>query len=746
MKVWQSRSIADFRSAVDPSNNETSLGGLVQHSESSSTASPMPDKEKMPTSNCASPPEVTSANPIRPLHVEDMKTEAAEQDAEGYWIEKDKERLEVIANMEKTMAEKKRELASTVTALKVVSDAKLKLQAELEKKTASVSEMEEDLTHLSHALDAAEMDNELLVKDLAYSRRDRQRQNKRAQEVMTLLEADPSKITIATLLQDKAKDESRLLKTLQKKDSEIESLTSQLEERCDSVAKLTANLSRVADFDRWDDIKKEFEDIRTRVDNLPDQLQASWLECEKWKGQYEEAMLDQVSLEEELQNVKDSNEEAIRELRWSLMNEAAASQRSLNECLKQVFERMIRCSLLLEASGFAPFDRKHRAICEKMLQVTGKDYQKPLLAHYDEHDIYEEFRETTDDRGLSSQRREDNGWGSQNCEDVVMKTGGKDFASTSTSSTNSGSGAYKVSPDSTSVAEGVEVFSAPDPSQGQNEADLPVGDTERLPVQEVDNTYEDDAEYSNIYNNTADDADSSDGENNQESAGTPGDAEEKPEQVESSEPLRSSEAAGVASPSTAGKGSIWEDVSFAAAKDAPFSFQAGSTTDLGPESNEKPPGLEPFGTSQPLDFNFGQMGSPVSLTGPSPSFPPPFTQSASGGIFSFKAQVPPSLTIQEDDEVMPNTETAKEKAPEHDSETGSLRQTKKPKTSQLREQSAPDPETPDAAPSFAPSTPTRNQKRAAKREKKAAKKAEQGAKNAKARERRRVQQVLMMRS
>ena len=82
-----------------------------------------------------------------------------------------------------------------------------------------------------------------------------------------------------------------------------------------------------------------------------------------------------------------------------LKQRVAVSERALKKCLKEVFERMVRCSLCLETEGYLPFDRKHRAICERVSEFTGRDYQQRLMDFYDdgEHDIQGEPKRYEDD-------------------------------------------------------------------------------------------------------------------------------------------------------------------------------------------------------------------------------------------------------------------------------------------------------------------------------------------------------------
>lgn len=365
-----------------------------------SSSSPASPKEA-PSKSSWSPSDPAATELIGTSQAEDQEKKKAEEVTEKYWIEKDQERLEVIANMEKTMAETKGELVNTATALQMASGANLKLQAVLEKKTTSLSEMEEDRIHLVHSLDAKEIDFENLKKELALNRRYRKHHLNRAEEALASIQANPSKEAIAKVLQAKAEAESLHLVKVTEMETEIDFLKSQLEERCNSEARLTKSLSRVADFDRWKIIKQEMEEVNRRANKLPDQLHAAQLECEKWKGQYkklwkkhEKLILDQASLEQHLHNVKEFNLKLSSELKRDLMNKAARSERAFKECIKQVFERMVRCSLCLEIDGYLPFNNVHREICAQVLKLTGKDYQQALCDYYDdhhEHDIREEF-------------------------------------------------------------------------------------------------------------------------------------------------------------------------------------------------------------------------------------------------------------------------------------------------------------------------------------------------------------------
>lgn len=319
------------------------------------------------------------------------------KETEKYWIKKDEERLAVIGDMEKAMAEMKGDLANTVNAFRLASNANSKLQAELGRKTTSLVQVEEDMAEVNHDLNAAEMHNEKLKKDLAHSQRERKHQFDRAEETIALIEADPSRETIAELVQAKADVESRSLSKQREMESEIDTLNSQLKERCDSVARLTENLSRVADSDRWVDVRRELSEVWERADRLPEDLQIAMRECDGWKDQFH-ALQD--SQEEEL-------EKTMREVRWQLNEEAVKSEQALRGCLRQVFERMVRCALCLELQGLLPFDEKHSAICEQVLKLTGEDYQQPLLEYYEEHDVQEEFEDNLEDDDEDYERVDD---------------------------------------------------------------------------------------------------------------------------------------------------------------------------------------------------------------------------------------------------------------------------------------------------------------------------------------------------
>lgn len=399
VKIWKTRSTSDY------SNDATLLKNPTQGSDPSSPTLPKIRAEMTPESSLSS----STTELIGISQTEYTKTAEAKRDIEDFWIEKDKERLEVIASKEKTMTEMQRKLDNTVNAFQIASDANHKLQAQIEKRTTYLSQMEEDIDYISHNLNAADMENERLEKDLAHSRRDQKYQFDRAEEALILIMADPSKKSVAKLLEAKTEAESRSISQQRAMESEMDSLKLQLEERCDSVVRLTETLSRVADSDRWKDIKIEMEELKIRANNLPDELQAAWRECEKWKGQYEtlwrkqeELLWEQASLEERYRFVKDYDLKAMRELRRDLQNEAATSQRALKGCLKQVFERMVRCSLCLESEGYLPFDRQHRAICDQVLELTNQDYQQALSDYYDEHDIREEFNLKEEDDDYSA--------------------------------------------------------------------------------------------------------------------------------------------------------------------------------------------------------------------------------------------------------------------------------------------------------------------------------------------------------
>lgn len=149
--------------------------------------------------------------------------------------------------------------------------------------------------------------------------------------------------------------------------------------------------------------------------------------------------------------------------------------------------------------------------------------------------------ETVDGRGTPDQDWEDASEGSQDCEDSSLTTNGKEVTSTSATTSNSDSrkhclpsaatasaensqASVAVPADSEGLPDPSETFKAKcrsvlDPANSPNMTDThivdstPVNDdTERLPVQDLENTYDDDVKYSNNYDDMVDGAGSSDGE------------------------------------------------------------------------------------------------------------------------------------------------------------------------------------------------------------------------------------------
>ena len=208
--------------------------------------------------------------------------------------------------------------------------------------------------------------------------------------------SDSSEETIAEALEAKADAESD--KKLQQREreskidcleSKIDCLESQLTERSKSVARLTRILSRVADFDRWKDIEETFNTLASQAETLPEQLEGALIEYHKWMGEYQKLWRDHQQLLEDhasLQNV----------LRMVQRMDLKVIQ-NLKGCLRQVFERMIRCSLLLEDDGYRPFDREHRTICKRVVKLTGQDWQQALIDYYKEHAISDDFALFSDD-------------------------------------------------------------------------------------------------------------------------------------------------------------------------------------------------------------------------------------------------------------------------------------------------------------------------------------------------------------
>ena len=378
------------------SNSETMLESPAQGSQSCFPPWSILSKVEVPSDCRSSPPLATDF--IEAYSDAEAETGDTENVTDKYWIKKDEDRLAVIANMEKQTNEMKGELTGAITAFQIASDANQKLQAELEKKNTSLTQIEEEVDSLCHNLDAAEMNNEKLEKELDNTRTDWKYQYDRAEEALTMIHAEPSRRVMANLLQAKTKAESDKITQQKEMESEIRSLESQVKHRTHSVAQLTETLSRVADSDRWKDIKKELEELRIRAGDLPKRLHAAELESEKWKKEYgtmlqeyEICQADKASLEENLESVKDQDLDAMRQLRGDLQDQAAKSERSLRKCLRKVFERMVRCSLCLETAGYLPFDMKHQAIYEKVSELTGRDYQNPLMEYYADNEIQGEF-------------------------------------------------------------------------------------------------------------------------------------------------------------------------------------------------------------------------------------------------------------------------------------------------------------------------------------------------------------------
>ena len=349
-------------------------------------------------SGYSTPPELAEPNVIGALPVKNEESADTNLAIERYWIEKDEERLAVIADLEKTAAEVQEKLDNTTKAFRMASDANSKLQAELQKSSMCLSQQEDDMEDLSHELDAAEMGNENLEQELAQSRIDCKHQFDRAEEALILMQTRSSNETITRLLQMKASAEDRFTAYQREADSEVRDLESQLEERCNTVARLTRTLSRVADLDQWRDIEDELKDLLERAGKLPMDLEAARSECEEWKRkhasisqEHEMTLKERDSLQETLKTTTEYDLKTIRDLERKLAREAATPRRALKNCLKSVFERMIRCSICLERNGYQPFDENHQAIREEVLDLTGHDYQQPLIDHYDEYEICEEF-------------------------------------------------------------------------------------------------------------------------------------------------------------------------------------------------------------------------------------------------------------------------------------------------------------------------------------------------------------------
>ena len=353
--TWHDRTVSSS------SNDGAFLGSHARLSESCLAALPDLDRKVVPFDSRSSPPDIAPTD----FPAEDDDAENNDVSVEKYWIEKDEERLAVIAGMEKAMAGIKEELANIVTAFQMATAANHRLQPMLEKKDSTISQMKENMDDLLYQLDVADMDGEKLKKDMAHSQRNG---------------------TTANPIQAKVEWES-----------EKDFLEAQLIQRCESVALLTETLSRVADSDRWKDVKQELKNLETRSGNLPEEIKAALHECNKWKTQHDTILEEQQELlsqkdylESELQYVQEHSLTRLRDLKQKC-KDRTASEKALKKCLKNVFERMVRVSLCLETAGYLPFDDDHRAVCEPVLELTGEDYQEPLLAYYADHEIQDEF-------------------------------------------------------------------------------------------------------------------------------------------------------------------------------------------------------------------------------------------------------------------------------------------------------------------------------------------------------------------
>ena len=416
-----------------------------------------------------------------------------DSDNEQYWIRQDEERLEVIREMEKEMVETKAQLASMTSAFQMASDSS----------------------------------KEAIAKALEDAKNDKKSQQRKMESKIDSLK------------------------------SEMDSLQSQLAERCKREAALTKIFSRVADFDRWKDLEEILDTLASQAGTLPKQLEEALLMYHKEIGEYgklwnahQQLLKNHTISKNVLQNIKKMDLKVIREL---------------NGCLRQVFERMIRCSLLLEDEGYRPFDREHRAICEKVLNLTGQDYQQALIDYYKDHAISDGFALFPDDDETEHEAGGHvvNGggqFGNADYHDQANEGPAEAHTENRRIDPSTFIAGYANSVEDSSLGPGrypelvhtaepeevqewpqlsdVEARSAFDVSEDRTlanplvDGDIPrIADMnaylESLPIRNLDNTFWDDAEFDNRYENCVDDVESFDDERTESTA----DNEEGPERV-----------------------------------------------------------------------------------------------------------------------------------------------------------------------------------------------------------------------
>ena len=769
------------RSGSDSSENETLLGSPAQDSDSSSPTPPKSGKE-VPSKIFSLRSELAATDLIGTSLAKDTKKDEAEEDTEKYWLEKDGEQLVVIADMEKTMATMKKELANTINAFQMASGANNKLQAELNKKNTSLLQVEEDRNHLVHNLNVAEMENENLKKELAHSRRDHKYQFDRAEEALTLIEADSNKESTAKLLQAKAEAESRNMTQVE---SEMDFLKSHLKERCDSpvmteydhlvvaAAKEEAVQESPDISEAWS--KREFDHTArspvlspTTVDQAKQAVTGSSVvaqdrgcissddvvptpdilspggtgegarDSHRPRVVLEDNCSTDITVEEGSGHIK----EASNNNDATAADHRKASGDSLTATIRMIEANVARVKAI---DGTPAEKRKAWGECLKAQTVIFRA----------------EFARW---RAESNLRKQPLFAG----EKTVSAPG----ASTEPKSSD------KFEPSSMSNSGKATNLSNSDSSNGPNIGGTFDFRTSKNPPP-------------SLFAKPIGDSNAKSGE-----------------ESTAPEALRISKAAEAANPSTTGKGNrkdIGKDVPFAAAGKKSFEFTPPPATDLEAKLKGQSPVFKSFSFpknktsasenfeakqgseateaqkeaitstrendisfSQPQGFNFGGNSGPVSFTASSPSFPAGATQPAATGIFAFKEQVSPSVTIQPKEKVVkeevamfkkdmpkidiPNSreetlveETPEVVAPEDESPHEKNLREKKLRKKMLREGNAAKEETPNKATPPSASEPSRNEKRAAKKEQeKAAKNAEKEAIRRKAQASRRVQQAMGM--
>lgn len=495
----------------------------------------------------------------------------------------------------------------------------------------------------------------------------------------------------------------------------------------------------------------------------------------------------------------------------------------------------------MEVNGYLPFDNKHRTICERVLELTGKDYQQPLKDYYYDHDIHEEFDlnefveedgRVFDHQGQAGNEGLEPEGNDQGYEEGLIEsadTTDESFPAQAANTTEDDGSVPTATQEAQSkhdnhhVHESQEVFSgaaSPVPPIFSIPVVTPKPETSQGP--EPSKPIFESTGFSNPFGSNG----PNEGRNfefgfrrNPRPAfvGTPdiNFLEIADNRSISHEVLKVAEPAGATKPSAAVNGNshdFWSGTSFPTGENNPFSPKTMSAADLRANSNKGAPIFNTFSTPPAVEattsvsespepkqgsettktstegavgttkgafiptqlqtFNFGDTRSPVTFTGS--------TSSSSAGVLQpasipCEGQHPPPKTLQakekaaedsvaEDEianEEVSKVEPPKGKAPEDEtsSEEGTPKkatpeastrehESSRAKKTKKQKQKSPESESNSQTRQESPISPTlrRNKQRAAKKaQEKAARKAEREAENAKVREKRRVQQAMMMR-